>query len=75
MATNNQTFAFDNGTDAFLVGENVAWTGSGDIPLFPQYFANLSAVGANYARVWLTDDWTGTQVETQLGEYSLLNVS
>lgn len=38
-----------------------------------QYFGALAKAGANYARLWLTDSWVGTFIETKLGEYSMEN--
>jgi len=34
---------------------------------------NLSASGANYIRVWLTNSWNDMFLETRLGNYSLPN--
>jgi hypothetical protein len=71
---NNQTFAFDDGSDYFAVGENLAWDSQAlGTFQFDAYFANLSDVGGNYVRLWLTDAWDVLFLETALGSYSLEN--
>ena len=82
VGTNNQHFAVSKQQSWFGIGENLAWVtpvaGKNHQSLhdWDPYLKNLSAVGANYIRVWLTDSaWDDMTVETALGNYSVANTA
>lgn len=67
VSDNPRYFGFETGTPYFPIGENLAWSWSdtGGIFAFERWLDELSAVGANYARVnidipWFIGlDWSG----------------
>jgi hypothetical protein len=87
VGKNQQHFAVSEQESWVGIGENLAWVtpvsgwNSHGVPQWSNRFqdwkpflTNLSAHGANYIRVWLTDSaWDDMAVETQLGNYSLAN--
>lgn len=50
---NPYAFEFDDGSPYFAIGENVCWPGGGGTYDYDNYWAKLSAHGANYARLWI----------------------
>ena len=82
MGPNKQHFVTSHANATWYgVGENLGWMSNttdwrssvSSAAAWLPYLTNLSAVGANYARVWLTDAWDDLMVETELGNYSLTN--
>ena len=51
---NPRYFQFDSGDAFFMVGLNLAWARDGNAALYEQWFRELSSVGGNFARVWMT---------------------
>lgn len=58
--SDHRTFRYDNGLPRIHIGHNVAWTGSGwaGAAGFEHYFEQMSAVGENWARIWMCP-WSG----------------
>lgn len=70
-SANPRMFEFDNGSPAFLIGQNVAWYDARGTAAYDKWFREMSANGANYARIWLASwgfapEWNNTR----LGDYS-----
>lgn len=59
VADNNRYFEFDNNTPYFPIGQNLAWSykDGGGIVTFTRWLDELSAAGANYARVNIDVPW------------------
>lgn len=59
VADNGRYFAFDDGTSYFPVGHNLAWSwqDGGGIYAYERWLDQLSAAGANYARVNIDVPW------------------
>ncbi len=57
--SNPRYFAFDDGTAYFPVGENLAWAldNQGGLDAYTRWLDELSAAGANYARLNLDVPW------------------
>ncbi|MEA4884877.1 MAG: DUF5060 domain-containing protein [Clostridia bacterium] len=67
---NPRMFEFDNGSPAFLIGQNVAWYDARGTAAYDKWFREMSGNGANYARIWLASwgfapEWQNTR----LGNY------
>ncbi|MBN1201315.1 MAG: DUF5060 domain-containing protein [Anaerolineae bacterium] len=59
IGENPRYFAFDSGAPYFPVGQNLAWSSdeSGGIFAYERWLADLSAAGANYARIFIDVPW------------------
>lgn len=59
MGSNPRYFAFDDGAAYFPVGENLAWAldDEGGLDAYTHWLDELSAAGANYARLNLDVPW------------------
>jgi aryl-phospho-beta-D-glucosidase BglC (GH1 family) len=63
--------AFDDRSPYFAVGENTGWYDAGGTFDYDQWFADLAAQGANYARVWMPSRAFGLEwSDTGLGDYT-----
>lgn len=68
-------FRYDDGTVYVPVGEDMAWSGSGNSYQFDQWQNALAAGGGNFMRVWMAAwgmvvDWDqSTHSQTWLGDY------
>jgi hypothetical protein len=74
VGPNRQHFVSSGANKSYFgIGENLAWTGVSETPggNWEPYLQNLSAAGANYIRVWLTDSFDDLFLENKLGNYSL----
>lgn len=68
VAANQQHFAevgTATPTTYWPVGENVAWTNATGTFAWHNYFQRMSKYGANYARLWLTDEYLGDVLALQ----------
>jgi hypothetical protein len=62
--------AFDDGTAYFAVGENLGWYDARGSFAYDHWLAQLSAQGANYARLWMPSWAMGIEwSDTGLGDY------
>jgi polygalacturonase len=90
VGKNQQHFAVSEQQSWFGIGENLAWVtpvagwnshgspnwGAGVLKDWDPFLRNLSAHGATFIRVWLTDSaWDDMAVETALGNYSVANTA
>jgi hypothetical protein len=70
---------FDDGTPYVAIGENVGWYDGRGTFAYDDWFAKLAAVGANYARLWMSSwafglEWIrrapdGSIASSSLGNY------
>ncbi|MBN1563644.1 MAG: DUF5060 domain-containing protein, partial [Anaerolineae bacterium] len=72
VSANPRYFAFDSGAAYFPVGENLMWSwdAGGGIYSYERWLDELSAAGANYARLNLDAPWfIGLENQGSLGNY------
>jgi hypothetical protein len=76
----NRYFAFDNGQPYFPIGANVCWGGRGTYD-FDDWFKRYGDAGCNYARLWLSPQWSTFALERPgkpeeglgMGQFDLAN--
>ena len=74
-------FEFDNGRSYFPVGANVCWGGGRGTFDYDDWFPAYAKAGCNYARLWLSPNWTTFALERAgqaaeglgLGQFDLAN--
>ncbi|MBI4323882.1 MAG: DUF5060 domain-containing protein [Chloroflexi bacterium] len=74
-------FEFDNGRSYFPVGANVCWGGGRGTFDYDDWFPAYAQAGCNYARLWLSPNWTTFALERAgqaaeglgLGQFDLAN--
>jgi hypothetical protein len=79
--TDRRYFIFDNGQPYFPIGANVCWAGERGTHDYDAWFPRYAAAGCNYARLWLSPNWTTFALERAgrreegrgLGQFDLAN--
>ena len=66
-------FAYSDGSPAFLIGENVCWSGKEGLNDYRKWFPKLAAAGGNFARLWMAFQPIESK-ETGLGRYDQANL-
>lgn len=74
-------FAFDNGQHYFPIGANVCWAGGRGSFDYDDWFPAYARAGCNYARLWLSPQWTTFALERAgkteegkgMGQFDLAN--
>ena len=56
-------FQHDSGDPYFAIGENMCWPGDGGTYKYDLWLAKLAAVGGNYIRLWLINEWNELGLE------------